>query len=46
MTKLTIAIPSKGRLQENTHDFFGRAGLKVLQPRRRAELSRRDCRTG
>lgn len=32
MTKLTIAIPSKGRLQENTHDFFGRAGLKVLQP--------------
>ncbi len=32
MTKLTIAIPSKGRLQENTHAFFGRAGLKVLQP--------------
>ncbi|MEJ8473580.1 ATP phosphoribosyltransferase [Roseibium algae] len=32
MTKLTIAIPSKGRLQENTHSFFGRAGLKVLQP--------------
>lgn len=32
MTKLTIAIPSKGRLQENTHDFFGRAGLKVVQP--------------
>lgn len=32
MSKLTIAIPSKGRLQENTHDFFARAGLKVLQP--------------
>lgn len=32
MTKLTIAVPSKGRLQENTHDFFGRAGLKVVQP--------------
>ncbi|MBS8261435.1 ATP phosphoribosyltransferase [Roseibium polysiphoniae] len=32
MSKLTIAIPSKGRLQENTHSFFGRAGLKILQP--------------
>ncbi|KZM51616.1 ATP phosphoribosyltransferase [Labrenzia sp. OB1] len=32
MSKLIIAIPSKGRLQENTHDFFGRAGLKVIQP--------------
>lgn len=32
MTKLTIAIPSKGRLQENTHAFFGRSGLKVIQP--------------
>jgi ATP phosphoribosyltransferase len=32
MSKLIIAIPSKGRLQENTHAFFGRAGLKVLQP--------------
>lgn len=32
MTKLSIAIPSKGRLQENTQAFFGRAGLKVLQP--------------
>ncbi|ADZ71890.1 ATP phosphoribosyltransferase [Polymorphum gilvum] len=32
MTRLTIAIPSKGRLQENTHDFFGRAGLKIQQP--------------
>jgi ATP phosphoribosyltransferase len=32
MTPLTIAIPSKGRLQENTHDFFARAGLPVRQP--------------
>lgn len=32
MSKLIIAIPSKGRLQENTHDFFGQAGLKVVQP--------------
>ncbi|MBO0345834.1 ATP phosphoribosyltransferase [Roseibium sp. CAU 1637] len=32
MSKLTIAIPSKGRLQENTHDFFGRSGLKVQRP--------------
>ncbi len=32
MDKLIIAIPSKGRLQENTSAFFARAGLKVLQP--------------
>lgn len=32
MSKLIIAIPSKGRLQENTHAFFGRAGLQVVQP--------------
>ncbi|WP_420412019.1 ATP phosphoribosyltransferase [Roseibium sp.] len=32
MSKLVIAIPSKGRLQENTHAFFGRAGLKVTRP--------------
>jgi ATP phosphoribosyltransferase len=32
MTKLTIAIPSKGRLQENTHAFFSRAGLTVERP--------------
>lgn len=32
MSKLVIAIPSKGRLQENTHGFFGRAGLKVTRP--------------
>ncbi|MCB1507690.1 MAG: ATP phosphoribosyltransferase [Hyphomicrobiaceae bacterium] len=27
MTHLILAIPSKGRLQDNTADFFGRAGL-------------------
>ncbi|MEP4769106.1 MAG: ATP phosphoribosyltransferase [Roseibium sp.] len=32
MSKLVIAIPSKGRLQENTQAFFGRAGLKVMRP--------------
>ncbi|MEP3429003.1 MAG: ATP phosphoribosyltransferase [Roseibium sp.] len=32
MSKLVIAIPSKGRLQENTQAFFGRAGLQVLRP--------------
>ncbi len=32
MSKLIIAIPSKGRLQENTHAFFARAGLDVKQP--------------
>jgi ATP phosphoribosyltransferase len=31
-TPLIIAIPSKGRLQENTHDFFARAGLPVGRP--------------
>ncbi|BAT58735.1 ATP phosphoribosyltransferase [Variibacter gotjawalensis] len=30
---LIIAVPSKGRLQEQTHDFFKRAGLKLVQPR-------------
>ncbi|MCA1297709.1 ATP phosphoribosyltransferase [Stappia indica] len=32
MTGLIIAIPSKGRLQDNTHAFFARAGLSVRQP--------------
>ncbi|WP_407048304.1 ATP phosphoribosyltransferase [Methyloraptor flagellatus] len=31
-TNLVIGIPSKGRLQENTNEFFKRAGLPVLQP--------------
>ena len=30
---LTIAVPSKGRLQENTHDYFARAGLEIVQGR-------------
>lgn len=30
---LTIGIPSKGRLQENTFAFFARAGLPIIQPR-------------
>ncbi|MCC2111898.1 MAG: ATP phosphoribosyltransferase, partial [Hyphomicrobiales bacterium] len=29
---LIIAIPSKGRLQENANAFFARAGLEVTQP--------------
>ena len=30
---LTIAVPSKGRLQENAGKFFARAGLNVVQGR-------------
>lgn len=30
---LTIGIPSKGRLQENTFSFFARAGMPIVQPR-------------
>jgi ATP phosphoribosyltransferase len=33
MTALVIAVPAKGRLQENAHGFFARAGLKLVQPR-------------
>ncbi len=29
---LVIAVPSKGRLQENTFAFFARAGLSIRQP--------------
>jgi ATP phosphoribosyltransferase len=29
---LILAVPSKGRLQENAHAFFARAGLQVIQP--------------
>ena len=28
-----IAVPSKGRLQENTEALFGRAGLTLVKPR-------------
>jgi ATP phosphoribosyltransferase len=30
---LVLAVPSKGRLQINTADFFARAGLKLIQGR-------------
>jgi ATP phosphoribosyltransferase len=30
---LIIAVPSKGRLQENTEAFFGGAGLQLVKPR-------------
>jgi ATP phosphoribosyltransferase len=30
---LIIGVPSKGRLQENTEAFFGRAGLTLVKPR-------------
>jgi len=31
-SNLVLAIPSKGRMQEDTNAFFRRAGLTVLQP--------------
>src|SRR5262245_50002139 len=30
---LILAVPSKGRLQENAQAFFARAGLNLVQPR-------------
>jgi len=30
---LIIAVPAKGRLQENTEEFFARAGMKLVKPR-------------
>jgi ATP phosphoribosyltransferase len=33
MTKLIVATPSKGRLQENANAFFARAGLELTQGR-------------
>ena len=30
---LVIAVPAKGRLQENTEAFFARAGLALIKPR-------------
>jgi ATP phosphoribosyltransferase len=32
-TPLIVAVPSKGRLQENTEAFFRRAGLQLVKPR-------------
>lgn len=33
VTPFVLAVPSKGRLQENANAFFGRAGLTVVQGR-------------
>jgi ATP phosphoribosyltransferase len=33
MSALVIAVPAKGRLQQNAETFFARAGLNLLQPR-------------
>jgi len=33
MSALILAVPSKGRLMENAHSFFGRAGLSLVQGR-------------
>ncbi len=41
MNRLIIGVPSKGRLQENTHTFFARAGLKLVR-----ERGERDYRGG
>jgi ATP phosphoribosyltransferase len=32
-TPLVVAVPSKGRLQENAEAFFARAGLPLVKPR-------------
>jgi ATP phosphoribosyltransferase len=33
MSVLTLAVPAKGRLQENAEAFFDRAGLELVKPR-------------
>jgi ATP phosphoribosyltransferase len=33
MSTLIIAVPAKGRLQENAENYFARAGLKLVKPR-------------
>jgi len=33
MSALVLAVPSKGRLQENAEAFFARAGLALVKPR-------------
>ena len=33
MSTLVIAVPAKGRLQENAENLFARAGLKLVKPR-------------
>ena len=33
MSSLVIAVPAKGRLQENAEAYFSKAGLKLVKPR-------------
>ncbi|MDC7786111.1 ATP phosphoribosyltransferase [Rhodoplanes sp. TEM] len=33
MSAFVIAVPAKGRLQENAEEYFGRSGLKLAKPR-------------
>ncbi|MFL9826423.1 ATP phosphoribosyltransferase [Rhodoplanes sp. SY1] len=33
MSAFVIAVPAKGRLQENAESYFARAGLKLVKPR-------------
>jgi ATP phosphoribosyltransferase len=33
MSALVLAVPAKGRLQENAEAFFARAGLELIKPR-------------
>jgi ATP phosphoribosyltransferase len=33
MSALILAVPAKGRLQENAESFFARAGLQLIKPR-------------
>src|ERR1700678_861320 len=33
MSALVLAVPAKGRLQENAEAFFARAGLDLVKPR-------------
>src|ERR1700729_2131291 len=33
MSALVLAVPAKGRLQENAEGFFARAGLELVKPR-------------
>src|SRR5258707_2736906 len=33
MSMLVLAVPAKGRLQENAEAFFARAGLELVKPR-------------
>jgi ATP phosphoribosyltransferase len=33
MSNLIIAVPAKGRLQENAEGYFAKAGLKLVKPR-------------